>query len=186
MSEAREVNVRKSRLEWCPGMARQFHTKTGTTMPLVMGSNGLGFLKIRPITDHKRIVQLLRLSSLTPSWLLRQIDAQNPAVLISSMPSSDTAAQLLTSGVPPSGTVAQLRTSVVEDIDASTQALTIMPTSVLLEPPSHALDCLTSGSRSKLAWQRQRLPGSLQVHLRCTTRSSWRRFMPTELTSTHL
>ena len=50
MSEAREVNVRKSRLEWCPGMARQFHTKTGTTMPLVMGSNALGFLKIRPIT----------------------------------------------------------------------------------------------------------------------------------------
>ena len=26
MSEAREVNVRKSRVEWCPGMARQFHT----------------------------------------------------------------------------------------------------------------------------------------------------------------
>ena len=81
MSEAREVNVRKSRLEWCPGMARQFHTKTGTTMPLVMGSDGLGFLKIRPITDRKRIVQLLRLSSLTPSWLLQQINAQNPAVL---------------------------------------------------------------------------------------------------------
>ena len=60
MSEAREVNVRKSRLEWCPGMARQFHTKTGTTMPLVMGSNELGFLKIRPITDRTRIARLLR------------------------------------------------------------------------------------------------------------------------------
>ena len=83
MSEAREVNVRKSRLEWCPGMARQFHTKTGTTMPLIMGSNGLGFLKIRPITDHRRIVQLLRQSSLTPSWLLKQISAQSPAVLTS-------------------------------------------------------------------------------------------------------
>jgi hypothetical protein len=87
MSEAREVNVRKSRVEWCPGMARQFHTKTGTNMPLIMGSNGLGFVKIRPITDHKRIVKLLRQSSLTPSWLLRQINAQSPTVLTSSVPS---------------------------------------------------------------------------------------------------
>ena len=92
MSEAREVNVRKSRLEWCPGMARQFHTKTGTTMPLVMGSNGLGFLKIRPITDHSRIVRLLRQSSLTPPWLLKQINAHNPAVLTSSMSSLVTTA----------------------------------------------------------------------------------------------
>ena len=147
MSEAREVNVRKSRLEWCPGMARQFHTSTGTTMPLVMGSNGLGFLRIRPITDHKRIVRLLKLSPLTPSWLLQQINAQNPTVLVSSLPSLDTS--VLPSG-PSSDTAARLRISVsgsgsmphVDDVDVDEQPVTYMPTSALLGPSSHALECL--------------------------------------------
>ena len=136
MSEAREVNVRKSRVEWCPGMARQFHTKTGTNMPLIMGSNGLGFVKIRPITDHKRIVKLLRQSSLTPSWLLRQISAQNPAVLTSCVPSLDTVAQSRTSVVD-LGSAPQ-----VHDVDVDEQAVTFMPTSVVLGLPTHALECL--------------------------------------------
>ena len=66
LSESREVNVRQSRIEWCPGMARQIHTKYGDTLPLIMGSNGLGFLTIRAITDRARIVRLLQRSTLTP------------------------------------------------------------------------------------------------------------------------
>ena len=74
MSEAREVNVRKSRIEWCPGMARQFHTVPGPSIPLIMGSNGLGFVTIRPLTDRHRIIRLRRRSALTPPWLLAQIN----------------------------------------------------------------------------------------------------------------
>ena len=134
MSEAREVNVRKSRVEWCPGMARQFHTKTGINMPLIMGSNGLGFVKIRPITDHTRIVKLLRQSSLTPSWLLQQIGAQSPAVLTSSVPLSVTAerSHILDLDDAPQ----------VHDVDVSELAVTFMPTTVVLSPPAHALECL--------------------------------------------
>ena len=136
MSEAREVNVRKSRVEWCPGMARQFHTKTGTNMPLIMGSNGLGFVKIRPITDHTRIVKLLRQSSLTPSWLLQQIGAQSPAVLTSSVPLSVTAERSHMLSVDLGDTPQ------VHDVDVSELAVTFMPTTVVLGPPAHALECL--------------------------------------------
>ena len=136
MSEAREVNVRKSRVEWCPGMARQFHTKTGTNMPLIMGSNGLGFVKIRPITDHTRIVKLLRQSSLTPSWLLQQIGAQSPAVLTSSVPLSVTTERSRTPVIDLSDTPQ------VHEVDVSELAVTFMPTTVVLSPPAHALECL--------------------------------------------
>ena len=93
-------------------------------------------VKIRPITDHKRIVKLLRQSSLTPSWLLRQINAQNPAVLTSSVPSLVTEAQSRMSVID-LGNAPQ-----VHDMDVSEQAVTFMPTSVILGPPTHALECL--------------------------------------------
>ena len=136
MSEAREVNVRKSRLEWCPGMARQFHTKTGTTMPLVMGSNGLGFLRIRPITDHSRIVRLLRQSALTPPWLLKQVNAHSPAVLTSSMSTSVTTA--------PSRALVDDADDMprMHDVSYDKQAVTFMPASTTLGPPAHVAECL--------------------------------------------
>jgi hypothetical protein len=117
-------------------MARQFHTKIGTTMPLVMGSNGLGFLKIRPITDHSRIVRLLQHSSLTPPWLLQRISAHNPVVMTSSVSSLATAALSRT----------QLDTSDdalhMHDVSSDKQPVTLLPGSAMLSPPAHALACL--------------------------------------------
>jgi hypothetical protein len=118
MSESREVNVRQTRLEWCPGMARQFHTKHGASIPLIMGPNGLGFLTVKPITDRKRIVKLLLQSPLTPKWLREQMA---PVVLTSSMLAQATTTPSLTQ---------------VELIDEIAPLHTVeMPTTTLLSPP---------------------------------------------------
>ena len=125
MSESREVNVRQSRIDWCPGMARQIHTKYGDTIPLIMGSNGLGFLTIRPITDRSRIIKLLKRSTLTPRWLL---DQMAPIVMTSSIAPQIRAAPSPASVVP-LGTTAQLHT--IE-----------LPLTAQLDPPTHAIECL--------------------------------------------
>ena len=130
MSEPREVNVRKTRLEWCPGMARQFHTAAGASIPLIMGSNGLGFLTIQPPTDHRRIIKLLKRSTLTPPWLLEQIHKQHPAPAV------------LTSSVPPLDTVAPSLTSVDQSDTMAQSHLIDMPFTVQLCPPAHAIECL--------------------------------------------
>lgn len=122
LSESREVNVRQSRIEWCPGMARQIHTKYGDTLPLIMGSNGLGFLTIRAITDRARIVRLLQRSTLTPQWLLDQM-----------------APSVMTSSVAPRA----LPVMSTEPPITSAQSHTVeLPLTPLLIPPAHAEECL--------------------------------------------
>jgi hypothetical protein len=148
MSEAREVNVRKSRIEWCPGMARQFHTVPGPSIPLIMGSNGLGFVTIRPLTDRHRIIRLLRRSALTPPWLLVQINRHGtvsvtaapeltPVVTAAPELTPVVAAALSHTPVIDSDTTLFAQDIDAESVDASEQSLTFMPTSVLLDTPLH-------------------------------------------------
>ena len=103
-------------------MARQIHTKYGDTIPLIMGSNGLGFLMIRAITDRARIIKLLQRSELTPRWLL---DQMAPTVMTSSI----TPQALPTVSMEPLITTAQ--SHIIE-----------LPLTAQLAPPTHAVECL--------------------------------------------
>ena len=59
LSESQECQKRGSRIEEIPGFPRMWHTGKGTKLALRMGGNGLGFLRMIPITDQRRIQRLL-------------------------------------------------------------------------------------------------------------------------------
>ena len=54
-----QVNVRGTTVMWRPGKPRKWITDSGTELTLSMAANGLGWVRIEPITDKRIIGRLL-------------------------------------------------------------------------------------------------------------------------------
>ena len=55
-SEVVEIKQRRTTINWAPDAPRTYLTAVGSSLPLVMtNNNGLGWLRLRPITDQRRL-----------------------------------------------------------------------------------------------------------------------------------
>ena len=82
-SEVVEVNQRRTSINWLPGAPRTYHTAEGNSLPLIMTNNGLGWLRLRPITDGRRIKSLLMnsgISVVTPIYNQPSVDIATQSV----------------------------------------------------------------------------------------------------------